>query len=1080
MTEKRTRQRGFLPTQQGLEILEARRQAKGYSYATLSEAAGLNSEDQVKRLFHPHWGYKVQRDGIEKIAKALELQPTEFIDDWLAKGKTYRQQSCHLGASEINWREVCRVMLAKQQQERRIRRKATERGFEIQIHVPLGLVKRKQQQRRAGMIPVEGVYDLEGLVITRIYQHDEFLETALGKNVQGENQHMAIVGEPGAGKTTLLERIATYIQNQTLAVPIWISLADLQGKTLQEYLLENWLPEALERVDPDLDVEMPQRQSLQKWLRKGGVWLLLDGVDEMGSVGGFRLQEIRHQLRDGWGRVRVVLTCRSNVWDAQINNHLTGFDTYKIQEFDQENIEDFINQWFSLAEDDRTGEALQIELNKPQYQRLFHILKNPLMLSFLCQIVSRDERAKLPEIKADLYQLFVRYFYEWKPTQEIDWTTQPKLQNELHQALGQLSIAGLESSYRFRLPLSLIQQEMEERLFKLAWELGWLNLVDREAETDEPVYAFFHPTFQEYFAALATDDWHFFLSHVPDRPHEGTYRVFESQWKEVIILWASHSINRYSKTSDFLENLSHIDFSSEVFIDLYEFRKFSLLAEIADAINDSESLNRVLDKLMQWGFYDFPETSYFIFKAPIALAVHELLVTLSAPQINELMVEMTQTCQSETFRLVAARILQNRNTNIFTVKSTLQDLSKNGSNDCIKSKAAMLLNEILPMDPDLINIISAIAKKTDELDFSFLCYDFLKETIGQGISSDWTDEYRLLINLIEHLKTLNNLDYFDDIYSQDILSLDFKTKQKVCLFALMMLWYSQVSKIEIYLRFYGLVKNVYELSKNNEAKLYLSIFLCYFMDERGLNTHTSNRSIIKFLIERLLHTEDKDELGFICDTIKLISRPELLEFITGYLGNLQIDSALYNIELECSIYKILCHCAEHLNYPNFYRAWHDMDGANSTSVQRLNLCELPTSLRAELANERELEEKIHLICIDASQFSDRDRPAADIYIEMVEQNCPQCPNGTPTTLQQLKTYWRLDLKTLKKTPVLVFYSSKSDCDFSETFMTTLNTFGGAIAIICDRHYDKLCSISTDRLHIIQAILSWLRRTLLEA
>jgi predicted NACHT family NTPase len=34
--------------------------------------------------------------------------------------------------------------------------------------------------------------------------------------------------------------------------------------------------------------------------------------------------------------------------------------------------------------------------------------------------------------------------------------------------------------------------------------LGWLNCVGKD-EDDREVYAFFHPTFQEYFAACAID-----------------------------------------------------------------------------------------------------------------------------------------------------------------------------------------------------------------------------------------------------------------------------------------------------------------------------------------------------------------------------------------------------------------------------------------------------------------------------------------------------------------------------------------------------------------------------------------------
>lgn len=40
--------------------------------------------DQVKRLLNPHWGYKVQRDAICKIAGILNLSPTDIVEpyDW--------------------------------------------------------------------------------------------------------------------------------------------------------------------------------------------------------------------------------------------------------------------------------------------------------------------------------------------------------------------------------------------------------------------------------------------------------------------------------------------------------------------------------------------------------------------------------------------------------------------------------------------------------------------------------------------------------------------------------------------------------------------------------------------------------------------------------------------------------------------------------------------------------------------------------------------------------------------------------------------------------------------------------------
>ena len=412
----------------------------------------------VKRFLK---GIGVGRDSTTSILKALGFEPIKFIAEHDSKlQNSERDPQPNIA---IDWQRVCQEMLNEQQEEQRFRRRATEMGFEINVFVPLGLIERKQQQRRSGNVPMEVLHQLEPEVVTRIYEHDEFMTDVIGQNPTGKNQHIAIVGEPGAGKTTLLDKIATHIQENDRDLPICIALASLQRKTLKDYILQEWLPEAISLGYPDIDVEKFHETSLQKRLRQGGIWLLLDGVDEMavGANSCLSLEEIRNQLTDWLGNVRVVLTCRTNVWDARLNNPLTGFDTYKTQEFKPEQVDDFIQQWFAEAKNISRGQELQKKLQEPQKERIRQLVKNPLRLSLLCQIFNNNKQAELPETKAELYKYFVCDFYEWKPAQSgIDWATEPGLQKELHQALGRLSIAGLDSDTRFRLPLSLIQQEM--------------------------------------------------------------------------------------------------------------------------------------------------------------------------------------------------------------------------------------------------------------------------------------------------------------------------------------------------------------------------------------------------------------------------------------------------------------------------------------------------------------------------------------------------------------------------------------------------------------------------------------------
>ncbi|MBE9003000.1 MULTISPECIES: hypothetical protein [unclassified Nostoc] len=50
-------------------------------------------------------------------------------------------------SQSIYWCEVCATMLESHQEATKLRRKATEQGFEMNVYVSLELLERKQQQR---------------------------------------------------------------------------------------------------------------------------------------------------------------------------------------------------------------------------------------------------------------------------------------------------------------------------------------------------------------------------------------------------------------------------------------------------------------------------------------------------------------------------------------------------------------------------------------------------------------------------------------------------------------------------------------------------------------------------------------------------------------------------------------------------------------------------------------------------------------------------------------------------------------------------------------------------------------------
>lgn len=475
-------------------------------------------------------------DSIEKLLSAIpndRCAQKKAIESATKKGEIlaiYVESQSQKDKSLFSWHEICGVMLLQKQRDS-LRRKATQVGAEVNVYVALDLLKREERLRNDGSSKPDKESKKPICEIEKTYRHDDFLESLTQR--QGKNKHIAIAGEAGAGKTTLLATIAEKLHQQG-QLTIFISLAGLQDKSLYDYIYDSWLPEALGLRKGRATEE--QKDDLHEQFKLGKVWLLLDGLDEMQSKSSTNAwSRIEREIRDVIEQSKVVLTCRLNVWDVNLNG-LSNFETFRMGKFSQDDVDKFISEWFIKVERPESAPILQAKLNDPNRDRIRDMVRHPLRLALLCQVFYRNPNTDLPETKAGLYELFVRYFYEWKPNIVDEDLTQDTLRKELHLALGKLAIAGIDGDAGFRLSRSLAVKEMDDRLFKLASDVGWLTLIERD-EQDQEVYAFYHASFQEYFAALAIEHHSFLLNHVPNNLLEGSYRVFQSKWREVFLLF---------------------------------------------------------------------------------------------------------------------------------------------------------------------------------------------------------------------------------------------------------------------------------------------------------------------------------------------------------------------------------------------------------------------------------------------------------------------------------------------------------------------------------------------------------------
>lgn len=434
------------------------------------------------------------------------------------------------------------------------------------------------------------------------------------------------------------------------------------------------------------------------------------------------------------GKVRIILTCRDRVWRSN-QDVLASFDAYQTLEFNYpEQVKAFIEQWFSPAQGlpqtqekpENLGEKLFNTLARPENVQIRRWLENPLRLSLLCRLWQQQPQ-DLPSTRAELYKKLVPEFYQWKAETKA---TNSEQQQQLNDGLGQLALQALQSKSSEQIPHSLVTQILPEDtpLFRLAIRLGWLQNVGIFTENPhEKYYTFFDTTFQAYFAACAIDDWHFFLN-----PQQNSYRFFEPQWKQVVLMWLGRSeIPKEEKEA--LINAA-IEFDDKCgYENFYGKRAYFIAAAGLAEFPDCTRANEIISKIVKWGVggLNYSNSKQKATPPPIAEAARNVLLETDRSRAIALLVKMLETTDNEQLRLQIFKSLETIGKNNADAIAALSQRLDSSSSESFHLQLADCLGIIDPGNLKAIATLTRLLAPDTREDLQQIAFNGL-EKIGKG------------------------------------------------------------------------------------------------------------------------------------------------------------------------------------------------------------------------------------------------------------------------------------------------------------------------------------------------------------
>ena len=353
-----------------------------------------------------------------------------------------------------------------------------------------------------------------------------------GLEVANQEQYLMVLGGPGVGKSTFLRKLGLDALEGRLAhdlMPVFIELKSFKNQDMS--LLQAIAGEFRNSGFPY------SKKLVESMLSDGKMLVLLDGLDEVPST---QVDTVIEQIKDFCNQYRqnyFVVSCQFPAYKGGFSQ----FTDVTIAEFDDEQIQQFIQNWFSLEIDMESSIAQKFWeiLQRSENASAKELARTPLLLTFLCLIYDRSQ--SLPTVRSTLYGTALDILLNgWAAAKRIERDPiyqgfHPALEKEL---LSEIAYQSFKDDQLF-----FSEQEITDRIAVFLSDTldapkhlngtAVLNAIEIQqgilVERAPNVYSFSHLTLQEYLTARYISKSNLMQEMVDQH-------LTDDRWREIFLL----------------------------------------------------------------------------------------------------------------------------------------------------------------------------------------------------------------------------------------------------------------------------------------------------------------------------------------------------------------------------------------------------------------------------------------------------------------------------------------------------------------------------------------------------------------